>query len=83
MPTEYQVQKLDSILTPEQLDGVLDIIQVYADDGVARMRELKRYLNGFSKELEHRGILADYLAYAIEYQARSITRQDVANVERN
>lgn len=70
---------LDELLTDEQIEMVMVIIQ--RTPGRDRIAKLKEYLNQFKDELEKKGVVADYLAYAIENIMLNIQQKE-AN-ERN
>lgn len=70
---------LDELLTDEQIEMVMVIIQ--RSKGHERIAKLKEYLNQFKDELEKKGVVADYLAYAIENIMLNIQQKE-AN-ERN
>lgn len=65
-------KKLGEILTPDQILGVLNILEIWRDDPTVRIKKLKEYLHKFSKDLEDKGVLPDYLAYVIEYKVSAI-----------
>lgn len=56
---------LGEILTDAQIEQVLDIIQKTTER--ERIAKLKEYLGQFKDDLERKGVVADYLAYAIEH----------------
>lgn len=58
--------KLGELLTDEQIEKVLDIIVEHPNQH-ERIRALKQYLAQFSKELEAKGVISDFLAYVVEY----------------
>jgi hypothetical protein len=65
-PEGWQTKSLDEILSPEQLDAVLEIIGKYAGQQVSEcFPELKGYLITQRAELEAKGILPEFLSYAI------------------
>lgn len=63
-----RVNKLGEILTEEQIDAVLDIIQNYHDP-IERVRKLKAYLAPVTAQLGCHDAVADYLAFVIEHLA--------------
>lgn len=62
----HKITSLGEILTEPQIEAVLDIIQKYPDS-IERVKQMKAYLSPFKAELEKKGVVADYLAYVIEY----------------
>ena len=57
---------LEQLLTREQLDRVQKIINDNSDS-IKRTAGLKSYFNTISEQLESKGVLPDYLAYAVEH----------------
>ncbi len=72
--------QLGEILTPEQMKGVIAIIKGNHEP-LARIQKLKEHLNQFAAELESKGVLADYLAYAIEYSLQGRGHELVEEIE--
>lgn len=64
---------LGQLLTDEQIEQVLDIIQHTARH--ERIAKLKEYLGQFKAELEHKGVVADYLAYMVEHLVQNYQRK--------
>lgn len=62
--TGYRTARLDDILTRDQLLAVQRIVNVHADPFQA-LPTLRAYLDGFRDELLAKGLISDYLAYAI------------------
>jgi hypothetical protein len=56
---------LGDLVTDQQAQEICNILNAQ-QDSIKRVRELTRYLSGFRAELEKKGILPEYLAYAIE-----------------
>jgi hypothetical protein len=67
-PQGWKTTSPGDILTDEQLERVMTILDEYRDDPIERIHRLKAYLN--TLPLEEKGILPDYLAYAIEYNVQ-------------
>ncbi len=78
-----KMMQLGEILTPEQMKGVIDIIESCRGQSVSTMRvkKLKEHLSQFSTELEAKGVNADYLAYAIEYALQGRGQELVEEIE--
>lgn len=55
---------LGDVLTPSQCRKVREICKKHSDSS-AVVAELKQYLNGYKATLEKKGVIPDYLAYAI------------------
>lgn len=66
--------KLGDVLTASQCRKVRNIVNS-EKDSLKRVAALKSYLNGYKASLEKKGIVADYLAYAIEF---ALTKGDFA-----
>lgn len=59
---------LGEILTDEQIEALLTIMETYRDDSIVRTRKMSEYLSQFRSTLEAKGVVPEYLSYAIEYQ---------------
>lgn len=60
----WKTARLDELLTPAQLTAVQGIVNAHADPFQA-LPTLRAYLDGFKDELLAKGLISDYLAYAI------------------
>ncbi len=56
------------ILTREQMEAIEIIMDTWSDDYSTRISKLKGYLARFREELENKGLVPEYLAYAISAQ---------------
>lgn len=63
---------LCDLLGAEQFKEVLRIIQEYRRDDVAMAIALRDYLGQHRAQLEDRGILPEYLAYALVYKSKEL-----------
>jgi hypothetical protein len=68
MSDETKQVKLTDLLSHEQLDEVERIIREHGDDMFEASNHLRRYLEGFRKQLEAKGVVPGYLAYVIVYK---------------
>jgi hypothetical protein len=68
--THYPAMKLGDILTKEQIAETLRIMQLPVNEG-EQTKQLKEYYGTFREQLEHKGILPDFLAYAVPFWIRS------------
>ena len=57
-----KTMQLGEVLTPEQLDRVIHILNTTSDT-IEQAQALKTYLRPFAVELEDKGVVSDYLAY--------------------
>lgn len=55
---------LGELLTEEQMAEVTRIVAMYGDDCTPR---LKAYFRSIGEQLESKGVLPEYLAYALPY----------------
>jgi hypothetical protein len=65
MPAGWKMKILGHLVTEKQSEDICKILNSQ-QDSIKRVRELTRYLSGFRAELEKKGVLPEYLAYAIE-----------------
>jgi len=65
MPVGWRSEKLEDLVTEKQCQDILKIINSN-QDSTKRVMELTRYLCKLRSELEKKGVLPEYLAYAIE-----------------
>ena len=64
-------KSLNEILTDEQLDEVQKIINLSTgDDSI--LKGLKEYFLSINKQLEAKGILGDYLAWAVYANCKNL-----------
>lgn len=63
----YPKVKVGDILTDQQMDRVMDILQKNGGDMDANIRDLKVYFNTIKGDLDKKGAVPDYLAYAVGY----------------
>lgn len=71
--------QLGELLNEQQLVETKRILHSTTDP-IERVRRLKDYFETFSEELEAKGVLPDYLAYVVEWQAVEHTiRQQAMN----
>lgn len=61
-----------AILTDEQLEKVVSLINNNTRDDETLITELKLYLSGIADQLEQKGVGSDYLAYWLFAKARGI-----------
>ena len=64
-------KSLDEILTDEQLGEVEKIIHLSTNDDDI-LRRLKEYFLSINKQLEAKGILGDYLAWAVYANCKNL-----------
>ena len=64
MPEGWKNVQLGDILTPEQIDAVVQLACSTPDDFKFTQRA-KDYLNKIATELEAKGVVPDYLAYVL------------------
>lgn len=64
---QIEHKQLSDILTEKQIKEVVRIANSTASS-TERIQRFKDYFGTFAKELESKGIVADYLAYAVEAQ---------------
>lgn len=72
--------QLRALLTEAQLLRVQEIIKDHGHDSLELVRELRQYFAEFADELESKGVLPDYLAYAI---AANLHQVDDEGLSRN
>jgi hypothetical protein len=65
-PQGWRSVALSKLLTSEQVKCVLTIVNENKNS-LERTQRLKAYLKPLAKELEAKGVLPDFLAYAIEH----------------
>ena len=65
LPPVWQSLPLHKLLTRAQIEAVVLILNENPDS-IERVKKLKAYLRPLSEQLETKGVVADYLAYAIE-----------------
>lgn len=63
---------LQDLLTKDQLQAVVDILNRPNLDDIAQTRLLKDYLRQFDQQLQAKGVLPDYLAYLLLANAAQI-----------
>ena len=68
MPKGWSQKSLSELLDNAQINRVTAILNGSGDD-IAKTRALKDYLNQFREQLEAKGVLPDFLAYAIMHVA--------------
>jgi hypothetical protein len=56
--------KISDLLTMEQMKDICDIYNE-ADNDMDAFRQSKIYLNNIKEQLEAKGVVPDYLAYAL------------------
>lgn len=61
-----KTMRLGDVLTPSQCREIREICNK-EKDSMMRVAMMRDYLNGYKASLEKKGVVADYLAYAIEY----------------
>jgi hypothetical protein len=66
-PKGWRTASLDEFLTEKQIQRVAQIVNENYASSENRIGLLREYLNTIKEEVESKGILADFLAYAIEY----------------
>ena len=67
MSKEYTTKRLDEILDNEQMIVVQKLID-QIKSGTTDVKELRVYLRSQKDTLEQRGVVSDYLYYALCYQ---------------
>ena len=61
----WDTKPLGEILNTERLEQVRVICSSHRNDSLAMVKALKAYFATFADELEIKGVLPDFLAYAI------------------
>lgn len=64
LPPGWRTTQLAQLLNPDQLVAVQGILKAHQDPFDA-LPTLRAYLDGFREDLLVKGVLSDYLAYAI------------------
>jgi hypothetical protein len=63
LPKGWKQMKLGEILTPEQIAHTVQVMKSGASE-IEKTRQLKEYYGQFKAQLEAKGILPEFLAYA-------------------
>jgi hypothetical protein len=64
---------ISDLLNGEQLRDVCAIVEM-EPDSYKRVRKLQAYLQPLAAQLEPKGVLPDFLAYAIEHSRSEFTK---------
>jgi hypothetical protein len=68
----WKQTSLQDLLTKDQIQAVVDILNRPNLDDIAQTKLLKDYLRQYAQQLEAKGVLPDYLAYVLIHQADQI-----------
>jgi hypothetical protein len=70
--SDTKMTSLSALLTKDQIQAVVDILNRTNIDEIAQTKLLKEYLRTFDAQLQAKGVLPDYLAYVLIHQADQI-----------
>jgi anion-transporting ArsA/GET3 family ATPase len=70
--SDTKMTSLGDLLTKDQIQAVVDILNRTNIDEISQTKMIKDYLRQFDAQLQAKGVIPDYLAYVLIHQADQI-----------